>query len=103
MKRTTFDVMMRTPTEADPDATSEHTVTLVLGDQLRGELEGKKLGLSVEAHPTHTASLWVWAAVQRLGIYEGTFHDFKSDCVDFEKVGEDDVRPTTQAASPDSA
>jgi hypothetical protein len=104
MKRTSFDVLMRTPSEDNLEATTEHRVTLVLGDQLRGELEGKKFGLSVEAHPTHTASLWVWAAVHRLGLYDGTFNDFKSDCVDFEKVKDDvDVDPTQLAALSGSA
>lgn len=102
MKRTTFDVLMKTPTEADAEATTEHRVVVILGDQLHGELEGKKLGLNTD-YPIHTASLWVWAAVCRLGIYEKTFHEFKADCVDFDKVGEADVDPTSRAASPDSA
>lgn len=102
MKRTVFDVAMQTPTETDPEQITEHRVTVILGDQLRGELEGKKLGLDTN-YPIHTGALWVWAAMLRSGHYSGTFQDFKGACVDFDKVADADADPTNQAASPGSA
>lgn len=103
MKRLIFDVAIAAPTETDPDAWTEHRVKLVLADQLRGELEGKKRGLSVQAHPVHASALWVWAGVNRTGVWTGTFEDFQKACLEYEKVGEAEPDPTTQAASPDSA
>lgn len=102
MKRTTFDVLMRTTDDPTGPAEAEHRVTVILGDQLRGELEGKKLGLDT-SYPIHTGALWVWAAMVRTGHYSGTFHEFKDACLDFDKVGESDADPTNQAASSDSA
>lgn len=102
MKRTTFDVLMRTTDETTAIVETEHRVTVILGDQLRGELEGKKLGLDTN-YPIHTGALWVWAAMVRNGHYSGSFHEFKDACVDYDKVAEADVDPTTPAASNDSA
>lgn len=101
MKRTSFVVAM-SGTEDNPP--TEHRVTLMLADQLRGELEGKKLGIDLSL-PVHTSALWVWSAMVRLGHYAGTFQEFKGACIDYEKVdGEQaDVPPTSPAASGDSA
>lgn len=102
MKRTMFEVAMLAPTETDPEHIEERRVTVILGDQLRGELEGKKLGLDTN-YPIHTGALWVWAAMLRSGHYSGSFQEFKSACVDYEAVGEEDADPTNPAASSDSA
>jgi len=105
LKRTTFEVYM-TPVDDPSGEPVEYVVPVILADQLRGELEGKKYGLGTET-PLHLSALWAWAAMCREGHYAGGFHDFQKACIDYNKVGDDadadDVDPTRLAASSDSA
>lgn len=62
-----------------PPLKTVELVTVTYADQLRGELEGRKLGLgSMADAPMHYATVWVWAALVRTGRYTGKFGDFKA-------------------------
>lgn len=103
LKRTTFEVHM---VPADPAGEPVgYVVPIILSDQLRGELEGKRHGID-NTYPMHLSALWAWAAMLREGHYAGTFAEFKDACLDYNKVdtGEsDDLDPTRPAASTGSA
>jgi hypothetical protein len=95
-----MDVLM------DEDGTeTEYRVRVMLGDQLRAELEAKKLMLT-ESHYMHTTALWAWAAMVREGNFAGKFREFQETCIEAvaDKAEEaDPVDPTHPAASTDSA
>lgn len=79
---------------------SEHTVTLTLADQLRGELEARKNGILLDL-PMHMGTVWVWCALTRLHLYEDPFQQFLNvDCLDWDDGtgDEEDVDPTQPAA-----
>lgn len=104
LKRINMDVLMLD----ENDQEQEYRVRIMLGDQLRAELEGKKLSLTAE-HYMHTTALWAWAAMLREGHYDGPFQEFKTRCLEAAtEKGDDegelpDADPTPQAASNDSA
>lgn len=99
--------------ETERSEGGEFTVTLRIADQLRAELEGKKLGFSeVHHNPLHLQALFAWACMVREGHYTGKFADFRNDCIAVSDHKDDDptdpdagepVDPTTPAASTDSA
>jgi hypothetical protein len=70
-------------------------------DQLRAELEGRKMGIDhrVAIHQTY---LWAWAAMVREGHYTGPFKDFRDVVVkvspDEDAADEETVDPTRPAA-----
>lgn len=74
-------------------------------DQLRAELEGKRLGVGIK-DAMHATYLWAWAAMVREGKLDPKtkFQAFMETCVQVE--GKDNetaaVDPTRQAASADS-
>lgn len=78
-----------------------HHVRVLLGDQLRAELEQNKRGLDAKAHPFHLLTLWAWAAMMRLKLYDGTSQEFQDDCLDVARPDEEpeDVDPTQQGQS----
>lgn len=88
----------------------EFTVTLRMGDQLRAELEGKRMGLA-EPHknPMHLQALFAWASMNREGHFAGKFADFREACayVQDDDEGNEDagtpVDPTPPAALSGSA
>lgn len=100
IKRTTLTVLMADQPE-EPIA-----VPVILGDQLRAELEGRKMGVDLKMG-IHTTALWAWAAMTRLGLYEGKFREFGEACLTAQNADEDepapDVDPTQQDQSTDSA
>lgn len=61
------------------DDGSEHVVQVLLGDQLRAELEAPKHALPVkfEAAPAHHTALWLWAALTRMGVTDEGFRKFR--------------------------
>lgn len=102
LKRTTLLVQM-------PDRDEPYEVPVILADQLRGELEGKKQGLDIKLS-MHTTALWAWSAMCRLGHYDGPFQDFKADCIALGSPDDidhpeslPDVDPTQPGLSPGSA
>jgi len=102
MKRTRIDVSLgaKTP-EAEP---AEYELILLLGDQLRGELEVTKRGLSPERHGIHFLSLATWAAMVRMKLTEEKFDEWVLDVWDLAEHEEPaDVDPTQPDPSSDSS
>ena len=83
-------------------------------DQLRGELELKKLRLEPgRASGQHMTALWAWAAMVREGHFDGDFRAFREACIAFSDPQDDEedeededgqeVDPTQPAVSTGSA
>jgi hypothetical protein len=72
-----------------------HTVGVVLGDQLRAELEAPRHGIPTDPakSPLHTATLWVWAAMARHGFTALGFQAFQAECVAIARATEDQLVP----------
>lgn len=116
--RTRYEVAYLRPGSTDVEETE---VEVWATDEMRAELEGRRQGLRgpVVDSTTRTITdlgdarnldaLKVWAALVRLGLYEGKSTAFRNDhCVGIAKVGGDDnpgaaVDPTQPAASTGSA
>lgn len=78
---------------ADPEGTvRDHTVTVLNGDRLRGELEAGRQGLpSLHEAPMNHAAVWVWCALVRDGLYGGKCADFRlRDLVALEAADDDE-------------
>lgn len=88
--RTEFDVTMA-PAEGETEPTT-HRVTVILADQLRGELEGKRHGVDIK-DAIHTTALWGWSAMVREGHTSLSFREFTAACWEVEQVK--DREPTT--------
>lgn len=105
LERTIFTVYMDDPTDPDRDV-EEYRIEVRATDQLRGELEGKRIpGVGVK-DAMHTVYLWSWAAMVRLGYWTGGFAEFQKRCITSEKADGEPaipVDPTDQAASSGSA
>ena len=91
------------------DDGSEHVVQVLLGDQLRAELEAPKHAIPVkfEAAPAHHTALWLWAALTRVGVTKEGFRPFRDrmhlvarlDDVEAEAVeGVDPTQPAQDTA-----
>lgn len=96
--RTYFTVYLDDPDQ--PDGYVEHRVEVRGADQLRAELEGKKLNVSLK-DAMHQTYLWAWASCVRQGIVEGSFKDFRDRAIKVEGDDEDEpvaVDPTQPAA-----
>ena len=104
LTRTYFHVLIDTP---DPDGNGaildpvEHRVEIRGADQLRAELEGKRIGVTLQ-ESMHQTYLWAWAAMVREGHYADTFHAFRDAVLsvknDTEAEGEP-VDPTQPGAT----
>lgn len=97
LTRTYFTVYLDDPD--DPTGYTEHRVEVRGADQLRAELEGKKLGVGLK-DAMHQTYLWAWAACVRERIVDLSFKDFREAAIKVE--GDDDepepVDPTRPAA-----
>lgn len=90
----------------------DHVVTVTHGDMLRAELEANKLRLPGHSEaPINAATLWVWAAMARLGLTQSDYRTWKRDELAELQALRDpatgtplvsDVDPTQLAASTDS-
>lgn len=80
LHRRSYWVWMNTPaTEDQPAAIAEAVaVEVTYADQLRGELEAAKHGISMAVQPMAIATIWVWCAMVRQGLYADLFMQFKS-------------------------
>lgn len=86
LTRNTYDVWLNLPDrELTRDTPPDHTVTTTTGDQMRAELEAKKLKYPPmrEAPINHTA-LWIWSALARQGLTELPAVAFMADPPEFE-------------------
>lgn len=110
LTRPAFHVWLA-PADTDPNTVSEdqldyHLVRIHHADQLRAELEGRRLGFgAAKDSPMHTTSLWLWAALVRQGIVDQRFMDYVDRCVAFDRADDDDtaeaVDPTAASTSSD--
>lgn len=96
--RTMFTVYLDDPDA--PEGYAEHRVEIRGADQLRAELEGKKLGVGIR-DAMHQSYLWAWAALVREGKLDVSFAKFREQAIKVE--GEDDepqpVPPTLPAVT----
>lgn len=101
MKRAQWRVWQHSPIEGQEEELEERGEVVVVewADQLRGELEGAKHGITTE-YPLNLATVWVWCALTRTGRVTLRYPEWKASVlVGLEKVGEDeggdvDVDPT---------
>lgn len=102
LTRTYFDVFLDDP-DAD-DGYVEHRVEIKGADQLRAELEGRKLGVDhkVAIHQTY---LWAWAAMVRETGYDQPFNVFRDAVIAVKQPDEAQGQPVdpTRPATPDAS
>ncbi len=79
----------------------EFSLQLRLGDQTRGELEGKRMGVKATELPITLQALFAWAGMVREGHFTGNFAQFRDACADVqgERDDDEDVDPTRQDQS----
>lgn len=83
----------RLPDQAEdaPAIADAVAVEVQYSDQLRGELEMTKLGIDMKDAPMHAATVWVWCAMVRQGLYGDKFPAFKNrDLAELEPVADQD-------------
>jgi hypothetical protein len=103
MKRTVLTAYM--PSDTDPAGEVEETVTVLLGDQMRAELELGKRGQSPTTHGISFVAAMAWAALAREGRTTLAFPEFAAQCFDVARQSDEDapdVDPTRPAVSTDS-
>jgi hypothetical protein len=94
MKRTILTVAMgATRPDEEPD---EQEIPLLLGDQMRGELEIGKRGLSPERNGINFLAACAWSAMVREGRTQLGYDDFVKDCYDVSQLDEDEELDPTQ-------
>lgn len=106
LKRQRFTVYLNSPVDEgsyvdhDPLNVShiELDTEVIFADQLRGELEARKHGISLDLQ-LHSTTVMIWCALVREGKYEKDFQTFKTgDLLDFQKHEATDVDPTQPGA-----
>lgn len=103
LHRRTYWVWMNTPaTDTEPAGVAEAVpVEVRYADQLRGELEVAKQGLSMANAPMHVATVWIWCAMVRTGQYGDKFLAFKNtDLAELEPVADPDEDPDSETPDP---
>lgn len=96
--------MVVTMDPSDGGEAGQFTVQLRLGDQMRAELEAKRMGLKGTDMPIHLQGLFAWASMVRSGNFDGKSRAFIDACVSVEDVKDsgETVDPTEQGQSSDS-
>ena len=103
LKRPKFEVWTsELPDDAPADTPPDHVVLVTSGDQLRAELEAKRIKLpGLEEAPLNTAGLWVWASMARQGLTQLKAGEFMANPPEFQPIkgsgGDDEVDPTRAA------
>lgn len=96
------------PTGTDPNTVEDdqleyHRVVVNGTDQLRAELEARRLGLPEGSKaPMHLTALWLWAAMTRTQATAQPFPEWKHRLVNFDPTDRDDPRPD-QVVDPTAA
>lgn len=86
---------------AEPDY---HRVVVNGTDQLRAELEGRKLGLvKLEQAPMHLTALWLWASLTRTGSIDLAFPAFRDALLSFDPAKDDDGELADEPVDPTAA
>lgn len=87
------------------DDTVEYRVEIRGTDQLRAELEGKSIGVTLK-DAMHQTYLWAWASMVRQDLFKGAFMEFRKVAIKVEGEDDDDdgepVDPTQPGATDDS-
>lgn len=93
--------MVVTMDDSDHGEAGEFTVQLRLGDQMRAELEAKRMGLKATDMPIHLQGLFGWACMVRHGLFDGNAKAFSEACiaVEDEKGSSEVLDPTEQDQS----
>lgn len=102
LPRMYFDVLLEDPESKDE---TELRVEVRGADQLRSELEAKRIPRVESRDAMHTTYLWCWSAAVREGKFTGNFREWMTSVVQVkpDKGATTPVDPTDQAASDDSA
>lgn len=95
MQRTEFRVLLE-----DGDKETEHVVDVRNVDRLQAEVSGRQNGIlaGIEEAPMTWTTHWLWHACKRLGIFGGSWLEFKTALVDFEDAGTGETAPPTNEA-----
>lgn len=101
LQRIYFDVFLDDPDA--PDGYVEHRVEIRGADQLRAELEGKRIGAGLN-DSMHQTYLWAWASCVRNKLVDLPFMEFRELVIQVngDKGEPENVDPTRQAATGDS-
>ena len=102
LTRLTYDIWLNTPgRELTTDTPPDHTVLVNSGDQLRAELEAKRLGIPpMREAPLNATALWIWAAMARQGLTELPAVAFMADVPEFEPVRDAAGEPQATEVDP---
>lgn len=98
LTRIYFDVFL--DDDDAPEGYVEHRVEIRGGDQLRAELEGKKIGVSLN-DSMHQTYLWAWASLVRNKLVDLPFLTFRDVVirVDSDKTPDPETVDPTQPAA----
>lgn len=94
--------------QSDDGGIETHEITLIMPDQLRGELEAARQGIpDKEKAPMNNMAVWIWCAAKRLRLTEADCRTFRSDVlIGLEPIDEteaDTVDPTPAPSASDSS
>lgn len=82
---------------------TEHKVTVLHVDMLRGELEHNRQGNPEKGANLNLVTAWCWAACTRLGLYSRSYPDFRDrDLQGLTDDGKEVVDPTQPGTTPGS-
>lgn len=104
LTRPKLEVWLDLPDDAPDDTPPDHVVTISSGDQLRAELEAKRLGLpSLSEAPLNSTALWLWAAMARQGLTQLKAGEFMANLPEFEPVKRPDGTAEVEQVDPTRA
>lgn len=91
----------------DGDQVVEHEIEVSPTDVFVAEKEAGTHSIDMDKQRLGFATLMIWFAAKRLGIYSHSFNAFLADCYEWEPIkaedgGESDVDPTRPEVSTDS-
>lgn len=102
LTRPSYEVWIQPVTDLE---TPDHVVQVTTGDQMRAELEARRLQLppSQEA-PMNATALWIWAAMAREGLTQVKAGPFlASELGEFQPVKDAGGEPVLEAVDPTTA
>lgn len=99
LKRSQYHVLVE---QAGEDV--EHTVTVIHGDQIRGEQQARARKLPpLNDAPIEHASLWVWCAMTRLQLTTLAYSEWVDTVIELETVKDAAGNPELVTADPTPA